>query len=57
VTAAPFRRLGLVLALVAAASCVRTRPYAKLTDDSEPIRTQFNADIGHPRIVMLVAPT
>jgi hypothetical protein len=43
--------------LCAAGACVRTRPYATLTENADPLRTQFNNDAGHPRIVMLVAPT
>ncbi|HEY7499897.1 MAG TPA: hypothetical protein VH740_15365 [Vicinamibacterales bacterium] len=47
----------LVFMLCAAGACVRTRPYATLTENADPLRTQFNNDAGHPRIVMLVAPT
>jgi hypothetical protein len=38
-------------------ACVQTRPYATLSAAAEPLRSQFNKDIGHPRIMMLVAPT
>jgi hypothetical protein len=49
--------LAIALALLAAAACVRTQPFGKLTDDGEPFRARFNADAGHVRVVMLVAPT
>ena len=40
-----------------AVACVSTRPYHVLSDTGDPLRTQFNNDAGHIRIVMLVAPT
>jgi hypothetical protein len=51
------KRFALVLALSVAAACARTQPYATLTGTADPIRARFNADAGHVRIVMLVAPT
>jgi hypothetical protein len=33
------------------------RPYAALAAQAEPLRAEFNRDIGHVRIVTLVAPT
>jgi len=50
-------RVGLAFLIALAAACISTRPYATLTDTAEPLRTQFNDDVGHVRIVMLVAPT
>jgi hypothetical protein len=51
----PARALAwLVLAL--ALGC-GPRPYTPLSDSAEPLRTQFNQDVGRVRIVMLVAPT
>ncbi len=47
--------LAAVLAL--AGACISTRPYASLSDTADPLRTQFNNDVGRVRIVMLVAPT
>jgi hypothetical protein len=38
-------------------ACVRTQPYANLSDTAEPLRAQFNQDAGHVRVMMLVAPT
>jgi len=48
--------LALVAALLVSAACGTSR-YEKLTDTAEPLRARFNADAGHVRIVMLVAPT
>ena len=31
--------------------------YESLAPDAEPLRSQFNADIGKTRVVMLAAPT
>ena len=51
------RRLGpIVAALLLGAACA-TYPYDKLADNAEPLKSRFNADVGHVRIVMLVAPT
>ena len=50
-------RILFALTLALAAACVSTRPYHVLSDTAEPLRTQFNGDLGHVRIVMLVAPT
>jgi hypothetical protein len=44
------------LALVLAGACA-PRPYTSLSETAEPLRTQFNQDVGRTRIVMLVAPT
>jgi hypothetical protein len=46
-----------VLAALVLGACVQTRPYSSLSTSAEPLRTQFNADAGRVRIVMLVAPT
>lgn len=52
--------LALVTAVPAASSCSRTiegRPFAPLTSAGQPLRSDFNRDIGHVRIVMVPAPT
>jgi hypothetical protein len=53
-------RIGpVVFALIVTLSsaCLKTEPYAKLSESAEPFRTRFNQDAGHVRVVMLVAPT
>jgi hypothetical protein len=51
------RRLRPILgALLLSAAC-GTYPYDKLAENGEPLRARFNADAGHVRLVMLVAPT
>jgi hypothetical protein len=45
------------LGLAVLSACVPTRPYATLSAAAEPLRSQFNKDVGQPRIMMLVAPT
>lgn len=47
----------VLVCVVAVSACTRPHPYESLTDQAEPLRTQFNRDAGHPRVVMLVAPT
>jgi hypothetical protein len=44
------------LLLLASAAC-GPPPYQSLTDAAEPLRSIFNRDAGHVRVVMLVAPT
>jgi hypothetical protein len=51
------RRFVVASALLVAAACARTQPYATLDDAAEPLRTRFNADAGRVRVMMLVAPT
>jgi hypothetical protein len=51
------RRFVVASALLVAAACARTQPYAALDDAAEPLRARFNADAGHVRVMMLVAPT
>lgn len=54
-----FSPLVLVL-LIAATACVdrqKIRAHTPLGANVEAIRTQFNADAGRVRVVMLVAPT
>jgi hypothetical protein len=46
----------ILAALVVSAACGAQR-YEKLADSAEPLRTRFNADAGHVRVMMLVAPT
>lgn len=53
------RRLAPIVAtllLLASAAC-GPRPYQSLHDSAEPLRSIFNRDAGHVRVVMLVAPT
>lgn len=53
------RRLAPIVAtllLLASAAC-GPRPYQSLDDSAEPLRSIFNRDAGHVRVVMLVAPT
>jgi hypothetical protein len=49
----------LLLLALAAASCtsVPAAPYSVLQPGVEPLRTAFNRDAGHVRVVVLVAPT
>jgi hypothetical protein len=47
----------VVLAICAATACVKTQPYATLADNADPLRRQFNQDVGRVRVMMLVAPT
>jgi len=51
------RRFVVASTLVAVAACARTQPYATLDDAAEPLKARFNADAGHVRVMMLVAPT
>jgi hypothetical protein len=54
------RALRTIAALVicaAAGACVKTQPYAKLSETAEPLRARFNQDVGRVRVMMLVAPT
>lgn len=53
----PAARFVATLVLGVSAACVRTQPYATLTDSAEPLRTRFNEDAGRVRVMMLVAPT
>jgi hypothetical protein len=46
----------IVAALLLSAAC-GTQRYEKLTETAEPLRARFNADLGHARVMMLVAPT
>jgi len=46
----------IVAALLLNAACGAQR-YQKLTDTAEPLRARFNADVGHARVMMLIAPT
>lgn len=50
---------GLLVALLLASACDQrpTRPHDPLTAGAEPLRSHFNRDIGHTRIVLLAAPT
>lgn len=50
-------RLICALAIALAATACGPKPYAVLADTADPLRTQFNQDVGRPRIVILVAPT
>jgi len=46
------------LVLLALAACHGpAREHTALTANVEPLRTQFNRDIGRVRIVTLIAPT
>jgi hypothetical protein len=51
------RRLRPVVAALLLSAACGTRPYEKLADNAEPFKSRFNADAGHVRVVMLVAPT
>ncbi len=50
-------RIGLALALLLAACRGPQRPYAVIGTSAEPLRAEFNRAAGHPRIVILAAPT
>lgn len=43
--------------LIVACSKAPPRPHASLTADAEPLRTEFNRDAGHVRILMIAGPT
>lgn len=45
-----------LVALACATACA-PKPFATLSETADPLRTQFNQDVGRTRIVMLVAPT
>jgi len=45
------------LLFVLAACRGPVRPHTALTAHADPLRADFNRDIGHVRIVTLVAPT
>jgi hypothetical protein len=47
----------MLAALLLLGACVETRPYATLSETAEPLRARFNQDVGHVRVMMLVAPT
>ena len=47
----------VVLCAAAAGACIKTQPYAKLSETAEPLRARFNQDVGRVRVMMLVAPT
>lgn len=47
----------LVLALAACTDREKIRPHATLGARAEPLRTQFNQDVGRVRLLMIVAPT
>lgn len=49
----------LLIALVAAGACDRgpVRPHVSLDPSLEGLRTRFNADAAHTRLMMIVAPT
>jgi hypothetical protein len=51
------RKFVVASALLLAAACARTQPYANLDDSAEPLKARFNADAGRVRVMMLVAPT
>lgn len=55
------QRLAILTVLTAAlASCKAggpASPYEVLDDHAQALRDQFNKDVGHVRVVMLVAPT
>jgi hypothetical protein len=54
-----FRAISFAL-LLAAAACTdhqNVRPHVRLTAGAEPLRTQFNEDVGQVRMLMIVAPT
>lgn len=54
------RLAGLALVFAALASCKAggpASPYEKLDEHASALRDQFNADIGHVRVILLVAPT
>ncbi|MFQ5694388.1 MAG: hypothetical protein ACE5HB_00195 [Terriglobia bacterium] len=49
----------LALALVAGTGAAQTqpKPYPELTPDLDPLRSQFNADAGKVRLILLLDPT
>ena len=51
------RRLRPILAALLLSAACGTYRYEKLAENGEPLRARFNADAGHVRVVMLVAPT
>jgi hypothetical protein len=49
-----------LLAALVLASCVSgpdVAPHAVLTATADPLRADFNRDVGHVRIVIIAAPT
>ena len=57
-----FRALGalvfvLLLTTAACTDQAKIRPHATLSSDAEPLRAQFNRDVGRVRVLMVVAPT
>ena len=50
------RPRAVAAALLLSAACGTYR-YEKLAGNGDPLRARFNADAGHVRVVMLVAPT
>jgi hypothetical protein len=49
--------IGLAFMLAAIAACTRSPEYSALSAGAEPLRSRFNQDAGHVRIVILPAPT
>jgi len=51
------RRLAAIAAAGLMLSACGPRAFQTLTDSAEPLRSTFNRDVGHTRVMMLVAPT
>jgi hypothetical protein len=47
----------LCATLIVACSKAPARPHASLSPDIEPLRSEFNRDVGRVRILMIGAPT
>jgi hypothetical protein len=50
----------LLALLIVAPACVdrqKIRPHTALGPAAEPLRAQFNRDVGQVRVVVIVAPT
>jgi hypothetical protein len=55
---AAYRSLPVLILLVSLLACRGpARPHTALAAHVDPLRAEFNRDIGHVRIVTLVAPT
>jgi hypothetical protein len=48
---------GVLLGILSGCTSSPARPYESLTSGAEPLRSQFNRDVGKVRIVIVAAPT
>ena len=49
--------VALLCAVAACTDHTKIRPHTALGPFAEPLRTQFNRDVGHVRVLMIIAPT